>query len=215
MTRSGHIRLLAAGALTITAAIPATFIASEASFAATFSSVAPSTDAATADLSLSIADDSGVTGGDILLEQAFTAGEQTKSTQDFTATQDFAATDDIDSELECMAKVVMHEAGNQSRAGQLAVAQLIVNRLESGRFADTVCGVVNQPGQFFQTASYNPRRDGEAWRTAVSVSREAREGRTADVAPGAMFFRAAYAAPTSFFRTRTRVVTLGDHVFYR
>lgn len=209
MTRSGHIRLLAAGALTIAAAVPATFIASEASFAATIPSVSLLT-APSADIALVPADDdTAMTGGDVLLEQAFTADEQTRSSQDF------AATDDIDAELECMAKVVVHEAGNQSRAGQLAVAQLIVNRLESGRFADTVCGVVNQPGQFFQTASYNPRRDGDAWRTAVSVSREAREGRTADVAPGAMFFRAAYAAPTSFFRTRTRVVTLGDHVFYR
>jgi len=121
----------------------------------------------------------------------------------------------VDPELECMAKVVHHEAGNQSRQGQLAVAQLIVNRMESGRFADTICGVANQPGQFFQTASYNPDRSGAQWKSALAVSRQARRGTTADVVPGALFFRASYASATRFFRSRQQVATLGGHVFYR
>ena len=121
----------------------------------------------------------------------------------------------IDDELECMAKVVHHEAGNQSRRGQLAVAQIIMNRIESGRFADTICGVANQPGQFFRTSSYNPDRSSAGWQTAVAVSREARDGRGDEVVPGALFFRAAYASTTSFFRTRQQVAALGGHVFYR
>jgi spore germination cell wall hydrolase CwlJ-like protein len=132
------------------------------------------------------------------------------------ATTRFAAdTGEIDPELECMAKVVHHEAGNQSRRGQLAVAQIIMNRIESGRFASTICGVANQPGQFFRTASYNPDRSGEQWRSAVEVAREARDGTGADVVPGALFFRAAYSSTTNFFRSRQRVAALGDHVFYR
>src|SRR3954471_12603 len=39
-----------------------------------------------------------------------------------------------DAELTCLAKVVVHEAGNQPRAGQLAVAQVVMNRVRSGRF---------------------------------------------------------------------------------
>lgn len=191
MLLSGHSRLLAAGALLAATAVPATFFASDASLAATFSAEPSPT---------ILLDESAIQPGDELAVMSVTEA---------------AATDEIDAELECMAKVVLHEAGNQPRAGQLAVAQLIVNRVESGRFADTVCGVVNQPGQFFQTSRYNPRRDTAAWASAVAVSREASAGQSADVAPGAMFFRAAYAAPTGFFRTRTRVATLGDHVFYR
>src|SRR3954464_8949261 len=38
-----------------------------------------------------------------------------------------------DAELTCLAKVVVHEAGNQPRAGQLAVAQVVMNRVRSGR----------------------------------------------------------------------------------
>ena len=171
--------------------------ASDASFAATFSAESP-LDASTAALSI----DAGIIDAEVAVAVATGAVEVADATR-------------IDAELECMAKVVVHEAGNQARAGQLAVAQLIMNRLESGRFADTICGVVNQRGQFFQTSAYNPRRDTALWAGAVSVAREARDGVTADVAPGAMFFRAAYAAPSGFFRSRTRVVTLGDHVFYR
>ena len=121
----------------------------------------------------------------------------------------------VDAELECMAKVVVHEAGNQSRRGQLAVAQLIMNRIESGRFPTTACGVANQRGQFFHTAEYNPPRDSAAWTSAVEVSRQARNGNGEEVAPGALFFHAAYASADSFFRTRRRVATLGDHIFYR
>lgn len=187
MLVSGHNRLLVAGALFAAAAIPATLFAPDALLAATISSES---------IPILLTLDNGVIDAE-------------------PSSQQMTDTAEADAELECMAKVVLHEAGNQSRSGQLAVAQLIQNRMESGRFADTICGVVNQPGQFFQTSSYNPRRDTAAWESAVSVSREAREGASADVAPGAMFFRAAYAAPTGFFRTRTRVATLGDHVFYR
>ena len=83
--------------------------------------------------------------------------------------------------------------------------QLIVTRLRSGRFADTVCGVVNQQGQFFATASYNPDIATPAWTSAVAVAREALAGATPSVAPGALFFHAAYQAPRPFFRSRQRV----------
>jgi len=56
--------------------------------------------------------------------------------------------------VECMAKVVLHEAGNQPREGKVAVAQTLVNRLKAGRFGDTICGVANQKGQFFHVASF-------------------------------------------------------------
>jgi spore germination cell wall hydrolase CwlJ-like protein len=35
------------------------------------------------------------------------------------------------------------------------------------------------------------------------------------VIPGAIFYHAAYQAPTSWFRTRQRIGALGDHIFYR
>jgi len=118
-------------------------------------------------------------------------------------------------ELECMAKVVHHESRGQPRRGQLAVAQALVNRLKAGRFGDSICAVAAQRGQFFNVAAYNPRRDTSDWDVAEEVSRDALAGGAEQVAPGALFFRASYAAPNSFFRTRQRVAAVGGHIFYR
>jgi spore germination cell wall hydrolase CwlJ-like protein len=118
--------------------------------------------------------------------------------------------------IECIAKVVRHEAANQSARGQLAVAQLIINRTRAGsRFGHTPCAVVNQPGQFFNTDSYNPDRRSGAWTRAVEVSRDAVQHLSPEVTPGALFYHAAYQAPPRFFRSRQRVAVLGDHIFYR
>ncbi len=120
----------------------------------------------------------------------------------------------VDAELTCLAKVVVHEAGNQSRAGQMAVAQVVMNRLNDSRrrFGRTICGVIMQRGQFFNVHAYNPPRNAR-WHRAVEVAREARDGDAEHVMPGALFFHAAYANVN--FRGRTRVGRLGDHVFYR
>ncbi|RYE38020.1 MAG: cell wall hydrolase [Hyphomicrobiales bacterium] len=126
-----------------------------------------------------------------------------------------ATTSKLDKHLECMAKVIVHEAANQPRTGQLAVAQLIMNRVGQDRFGETVCEVVNQPGQFFNTTTYNPRRDSTRWATAVEVARQAMAGNAEQVVPGAVFYHAASQAPNRFFRTRSRISMVGDHVFYR
>jgi N-acetylmuramoyl-L-alanine amidase len=118
--------------------------------------------------------------------------------------------------IDCIAKVVRHEAANQSEKGQLAVAQLIINRTRVGsRFGHTACAVVNQPGQFFNTDSYHPDRSSGAWTRAVAVSRDAVQNVSPAVVPGALFYHAAYQAPPRFFRGRQKVAVLGDHIFYR
>jgi hypothetical protein len=121
--------------------------------------------------------------------------------------------ENIDPETECMAKVVHHEAGNQPLEGQLAVAEVIVNRTRSGRFPTTPCAVANQPGQFFQTAAYNVRHD-PRWRIAVAVARVAQAGEWAPVAAGALFFHAAYAG-TGWAHRREFVARIADQTFYR
>lgn len=120
----------------------------------------------------------------------------------------------VDAELTCLAKVVVHESGNQPRAGQLAVAQVVMNRVNDSRrrFGRTICGVIMQRGQFFNVHAYNPPRDAR-WRRALEVAREARAGTSDQVMDGALFFHAAYANVN--FRGRTRVGRLAGHVFYR
>jgi N-acetylmuramoyl-L-alanine amidase len=116
-----------------------------------------------------------------------------------------------DAELTCLAKIVLHEAGNQSRTGQLAVAQVVMNRVHSGRFAGTICGVAMQRGQFFNVHAYNPPHDSR-WRLALEVARDAREGVSEPVIGDALFFHAAYAGGVG---NHHQVGRIGGHIFYR
>ncbi len=118
----------------------------------------------------------------------------------------------VDSELECMAKAIHHEAANQPLKGQLAVGQVIRNRSQSGRFPKSFCAVVNQPGQFFSTASYAVK-DSKRWQTALAVARLAMQDSTPQVAPGALFFHANYSRPA--WTHHQMVAQIGAHLFYR
>lgn len=205
-SRVSYRNLSISAAVALATAIPATFgFASETSLAATISAAFPA-------MSTEDAHDAVIAEGPGEAVEAPVLALDPPA--DATAPAAIAAVED-ESELDCMAKIVHHEAGNQPRAGQLAVAQLVMNRVESGRFADTVCGVAHQPRQFFNTRAYNPNRNSAMWKSAVEVSREAMAGHTADVIPGALFYHATYIAPPRFFRSRPRAAVLGDHIFYR
>jgi hypothetical protein len=120
----------------------------------------------------------------------------------------------IDPETQCLAKVIRHEAANQSLQGQLAVAQVILNRVHTPSFPKSICAVVNQPGQFFDLPGYVVRVTSMRWRRAVAIARIAREQATPEVAPGALFYHAAYVRPAWSHR-RTRIAQIGEHIFYR
>lgn len=54
----------------------------------------------------------------------------------------------------CLSSVIHHEARGESRQGQIAVAQVVMNRVKDKRWPNTVCAVVKQPKQF----SWYPRK---------------------------------------------------------
>lgn len=122
-----------------------------------------------------------------------------------------ASTGGSDAELNCLARVILYEAGAESRAGQLAVAQVVINRTRSGRFPRTICGVINQRGQFSAIRSYRAP-GGARWSRALGVAREARAGGRVASIGNALFFHARHVPA---FRGRTRVAQLGGHIFYR
>ncbi|WP_310476940.1 cell wall hydrolase [Sandarakinorhabdus sp.] len=114
----------------------------------------------------------------------------------------------------CVAKVVHHEAGNQPRAGQIAVAHVLMNRVKHGHGSD-VCDAAKRPGQFFPIDRYHPDRSTNQWSEAVDVARDVLAGKARDTSRGALFFHANWAKPDRFFRGRTKVARLDDHDFYR
>lgn len=120
----------------------------------------------------------------------------------------------------CLATTVYLEARNQSELGQRAVAEVALRRLDSGRYGDSLCAVVNAPRQFAPTlVSPNYQlRNLKAWNQSVAIAyRVASDWQQPSprrfVVPGADHFVAqAYASPN--WAQGTPVATIGDHTFY-
>lgn len=129
--------------------------------------------------------------------------------------EDYAASETPDAESECLARAIYYESKGESLTGQLSVAEVILNRAESGRFPSTICGVVRQPSQFsFVRRGHIPEPPQNAqWRKAVAIARIAQEELAEGGAPNALFFHARYVSPG--WRNLTRVATVGNHIFYR
>ena len=127
---------------------------------------------------------------------------------------EYASSVTPDAETDCLARAVYFESKGEPLAGQLTVAEVILNRARSGRFPSTICGVVRQPSQFsFVRRGFIPAPPNNAhWRTAVAIARVAMEDLADGAAPRALFFHARHVRPG--WRL-THVATVGNHVFYR
>jgi N-acetylmuramoyl-L-alanine amidase len=118
-------------------------------------------------------------------------------------------------EEDCLAGAIYFESKGESLEGQLAVAKVIINRANSGRFPGSLCGVVFQPGQFsfVRGGGFPPiARGSKHWSNAVAIAQIARDDLWQSSAPRALFFHATHVSPG--WRL-TRVATIGNHVFYR
>lgn len=69
-------------------------------------------------------------------------------------------------ERECLAKAVFAEARSESFDGQLAVAQVITNRVADARYPNTICGVVRYKNKRTYHFSYQYRKDPNFYKTA-------------------------------------------------
>jgi N-acetylmuramoyl-L-alanine amidase len=128
---------------------------------------------------------------------------------------DHQSVDTLDEETDCLARAVYWESKGEPLVGQLAVADVIINRAQSGRFASTLCGVVRQRSQFSFVHGGNipaAPQGSSQWRTAVAIARIARQDLAGDAAPQALFFHARSVHPG--WRL-TRVASVGNHIFYR
>ena len=107
--------------------------------------------------------------------------------------------------VDLLARIIYHESGNQPFRGQLAVGNVILNRVKSPSFPNTIYDVVYQPNQFPGATSKAP--DAEA----VVAAKLCLDG--AVVAPNAYWFNGA-GKPCWASRTKALVATIGNHAFY-
>jgi spore germination cell wall hydrolase CwlJ-like protein len=131
--------------------------------------------------------------------------------------------DHVAREQRCLAEAVYFEARSEPEQGQAAVAQVVLNRVKSGLYPTTICGVVYQNRhrhlacQFTFACEGKGLRvsDNDSWERARRVAREVLEGRTylADVG-GATHYHADYVRP-SWSRRLKKMDVIGRHIFYK
>ncbi len=117
----------------------------------------------------------------------------------------------------CLAKAVYFEARGESLEGQLAVAQVVLNRAASGVYPPTVCGVVTQRAQFsFVHDGIMPAADttSEVWHKALAIADIAMKHlATSSIASNVLWYHATYVDP-AWGRQHVRVAQIGMHIFY-
>ena len=120
-----------------------------------------------------------------------------------------------DEPTRCLAGAIWFEAKGEPIDGQLAVAEVIMNRARSGRFPPDVCAVVKQHGQFsFVRGGEIPAIDTDRanYRTALAVAKVAMLKAWESSAPQALYFHARRVAAGG---RMVKVAAIGNHVFYR
>ena len=127
-----------------------------------------------------------------------------------------ASAETTDATHECLAIAVYFEARGEPLVGQLAVAEVVLNRAGSGKYPPDVCAVVKQPWQFsFVHKGQFPQADrsSDAWKRAVAVARVAQNRLAYTLPSGVLWYHASYVAPT-WGKRLTRQAKIGLHIFY-
>ena len=123
----------------------------------------------------------------------------------------------LSEQMRCLAGTVYFESRGEPLAGQLAVAQVVINRAEDRRWPASYCGVVYQRSQFsFVRGGRMPNinTSSAAWNRAKAVAQIAHDGLWESEAADAVYFHANYVSPR-WSRAKTRLAQIDTHVFYR
>jgi len=124
---------------------------------------------------------------------------------------------ELTEQLRCLAGAVYFEARGEPLDGQLAVAEVVINRAQDSRWPASYCGVVYQRAQFsFVRGGRMPaiNTSKATWRRAKAVAKIAHENLWQSEANEAVYFHANYVRP-AWSRKKTRVTQIDTHVFYR
>ncbi|MCA8893191.1 MAG: cell wall hydrolase [Hyphomonas sp.] len=128
----------------------------------------------------------------------------------------------LDSEAHCLAQAIYYESRNEPLAGQLAVAEVISNRVRDHRYPDSVCGVVFQGAtrttgcQFTFTCdgALGRKPKGTAWEQAQEIAAHVLMNLAEDRTGGATHYHATYVDPV-WSAGLIKTDKIGLHVFYR
>ena len=136
----------------------------------------------------------------------------------------------IETALMCLALNTYHEAKNQSMIGQVATAQVVMNRVADSRYPNSVCELVKQGPKYkgsdvpvrhrcqfswYCDGKSDIPKNEKAWKKAQDYAYLVLYNRiTIDVTEGATHYHATYVKP-SWAKTKTSTTRIESHIFYR
>jgi N-acetylmuramoyl-L-alanine amidase len=114
------------------------------------------------------------------------------------------------SDLTLLARLIDSEAGNQSIEGMMAVGTVVMNRVKSDEFPDTIRDVIFQKHQFSVVANgtINEKPSSES----LGVAKKILEGERV-LSPNVLYFYNPKISTDKWIRTRNVIKTIGDHAF--
>jgi spore germination cell wall hydrolase CwlJ-like protein len=139
------------------------------------------------------------------------------------ARQGFISVEDRTRQLACLTKNIYWESASEPFEGKVAVAQVTINRVESGKFAPDICGVVYQKNTVMDrvVCQFSWFCDGSSkvrpiypahWKESEEVAKKVLlEGFRLPSLKTALYFHADYVTPQW---GKPQVAKIGRHVFY-
>jgi N-acetylmuramoyl-L-alanine amidase len=122
----------------------------------------------------------------------------------------------------CLALNIYHEARSEPLVGQVAVANVVMNRVRDERFPNTVCKVVKQRKSktkcqfsWYCDGKSDKAHNKQAYKIAVTLAEHVINGKELeDYTDGALFYHADYVVPywTKHFDKTKKI---GTHIFYK
>ena len=147
----------------------------------------------------------------------------------------FSFADDYDEQTICLAQNIYHEARGEIVEGQIAVSNVVINRVKSKQFPNDICSVVYQRNQieiidkvlkllripaFCQFSwtcdpiSNDSYKDSESWKNSQLLAREIVQGTHDDLTNGATHYHSVYVNPY-WADSLNETVVIGNHHFYK
>lgn len=148
-----------------------------------------------------------------LFHSTSTVVEQT-SEFEFDFTEKIKLSED---DRKCLALNIFHEAGVEDHEGKVAVGQVTLNRVRSGRWGDNVCDVVYAKAQFSWTLwekNHKVMPKGPLWEKSLAAVDAIVKGEKLAELNNAMFYHTNYIKTPKWADAKHQVTQIGQHIFY-
>lgn len=127
----------------------------------------------------------------------------------------FSMVPSIQTDVQCLAHNIYHEARDQSDAGKKAVALVTINRANSPRYPQSICEVVYQKYQFSWTI-YKPKVDDlDAYNKAYNIALQTYFNYTEDNDGSMLFHKTSIKPDWSYSKKVVKTKIVGKHIFYK